>query len=80
MNCCVPLRPIAAEEGVIVTVGSKTVMPAVAVITFEPHTAVTVLEPAATPVASPVLAMVAAAGFEELQVTELVTFCELPLL
>jgi hypothetical protein len=44
----------------------------------EPDVTVIVVEPTATPVASPLLAMVAAASFEEPQVTKLVRFCVLP--
>ena len=46
---------------------------------IEPEVAVMVLDPAATPVANPVLVMVAAAPFDELHVTELVRLLVVPL-
>lgn len=52
----------------------KVVVPAI-----EPEVAVIVVDPVAMPVANPVLAMVAAAPFDELQVTELVTLLVVPL-
>jgi hypothetical protein len=45
-----------------------------------PDVALMVAPPGATPVAMPVLLMVATAVLEELQVTELVRFCVVPLL
>jgi len=46
---------------------------------IEPEVAVMVVDAAATPVASPLLVMVAAAGFDELQVAELVRLLVVPL-
>ena len=45
-----------------------------------PDVALMVAPPGTTPVAMPVLLMVATAVLEELQVTELVRFCVVPLL
>ena len=40
--------------------------------------ALTLADPTALPVASPAVLMLAAAAFDELQITELVRFCVLP--
>src|SRR5208283_2644235 len=46
---------------------------------IEPEVAVKVVDPTATPVANPLLLMVAAAGFDELQVAEAVRLLVVPL-
>lgn len=45
---------------------------------IEPEVAVIVVDATATPVATPLLVIVAAASLEEPQVAELVRFCVLP--
>ena len=79
MNCWV--EPLAIEELAGVTamdtraggITVRFVEPLIA-----PEVAEIVVVPAPAPVAKPVLLMVAAAVFVELQLTELVRFCVLP--
>ena len=81
MNCCVSpaaIDGVAGETAIETSVGAVTV--SVAEPVTEPDAAWIVLLPAVTPVARPVLAMVATALDDELHVTELVRFCVLPLL
>jgi hypothetical protein len=75
LNCCVCVNVRTVARGL-------TVNPAVTVKLVEPVTepevAWMVVLPALTPVARPVLLIVATEGALELQVTELVRFCVLP--
>jgi len=59
-------------------IGTDTVRLPVAVNTLAPQVASIPLEPAVTPTARPLLLTVATPGFEELHVTILLTFTELP--
>ena len=77
VNCCVPLIAIDAVAGRMVTDGSKTFTVAVPE-KAGPHIASMLLVPAPAPTASPMLLTVATPVAEELHVTELVTFSELP--
>lgn len=83
MNCCV--APTAKLAGLGVTAIELSVfVAAVTVRVADPLTplseAVIVDDPAATPVASPPVLMVAAAVFDEVQVTVVVTLPVVPLL
>ena len=68
----------AGVTAIDTSVGAVTV--SVAEPVMEPDVAWIVVLPAATPVARPVVAIVATALDEEVHVTELVRFCVLPLL
>lgn len=71
-----PTLPLGSDEVVIVRGGICTVRVVPPVIPLK--AAEMVLEPAATPVASPAMLIVATAVFEDDQVTWLVMFCVLP--
>jgi hypothetical protein len=70
-------RGIDAEAGVMVMlVTVALVTTSVAEAETPPERAVMTVVPAETPTASPVLLTVATPGFEEVQLTELVRYCE----
>ena len=83
MNCCVAAAVILATAGVT-AIDESVFAAAVTVNAAVPLTplivAVTVLDPVATPVASPAELMVAAAVLELAQVALEVTFAVVPLL
>lgn len=67
------LAGLTARDSSVAAVTLKVDVP----LTF-PETAVIVVDPGIFPRATPVVEMVATAGFEELQLTVVVRFCVLP--
>ncbi len=79
--CVVPaaMEPVVGVIAIVVSVAAVTVM--VAELPVIPDSEAVIIEdPAATPVATPLDAMVAAAVFDDAHVTEEVMFCVLSLL
>jgi hypothetical protein len=80
LNCCVPAREREADAGVMVTLNGDTVSVVVAESELDPHSALTVADPAPRPVACPGELMAATAGLDEFQDAEFVTSADAPLL